>query len=85
MSHTTVVFVHGFLSTPVVWKSFMDRLKADKDFPAEQYSFVAFQYPTEFFEWDPRKRIAKINDLGSNFGVVSGHALPGRHSDPGRP
>ncbi len=69
MSHTTVVFVHGFLSTPVVWKSFTDRLKADKDFPAEQYSFVPFQYPTEFFEWDPRKRIAKISDLGSNFGA----------------
>lgn len=69
MPHTTVVFVHGFLSKPVVWKSFIDRLQADKDFPAEQYSFVTFQYPTEFFEWDPRKRIAKINDLGSNLGV----------------
>jgi hypothetical protein len=69
MPHTTVVFVHGFLSKPVVWKSFIDRLQADKDFSPEQYSFLAFQYPTEFFEWDPRKRIAKINDLGSNLGV----------------
>ena len=69
MPHTTVVFVHGFLSKPDVWKSFTDRLKVDKDFPPEQYTFLTFLYPTEFFEWNPAKRIAKVNDLGNNLGA----------------
>jgi Alpha/beta hydrolase family len=69
MTHMTVVFVHGFLSHPEIWNSFIDRLKLDKDFAPEEYTFLAFPYPTEFFEWNPAKRIAKINECGNNLGA----------------
>jgi pimeloyl-ACP methyl ester carboxylesterase len=61
---TTVVFVHGFISSPEVWKPFIDRLKLDKDFPPERFRFLTFAYPTRILELNPEKRIPSIGDCG---------------------
>ncbi len=64
MSLTTVVFVHGFISSPDVWQPFVDRLKLDKDFLPERYRFLTFAYPTRILELNPAKRIPSIRDCG---------------------
>ena len=69
MSRTSVVFVHGFISGPECWDPFVNRLEKDADLPADLYTFLRFPYPTEFIEWNPAKRIASINDCGSNLAL----------------
>jgi pimeloyl-ACP methyl ester carboxylesterase len=64
MGLTTVVFVHGFISSPIIWKPFTDRLQLDKDFPADRFRFLTFAYPTRILELNPTKRIPSIGDCG---------------------
>lgn len=61
---TTVVFVHGFVSSPNIWKPFIDRLSRDKQFPPERYQFLTFTYPTRILELNPARRIPSIGDCG---------------------
>ena len=64
MSLTSVVFVHGFCSSPIVWDPFTKRLRKDKDFPADRFSFDAFPYPTSLVELNPKKRIPSVIECG---------------------
>jgi hypothetical protein len=47
-----------------VWQPFIDRLKVDKDFPPDRYSFLTFAYPTRILELSPLRRIPPIKDCG---------------------
>ncbi len=72
MPHTTVVFVHGFISSPKCWDLFVERLSSDPEVRGESYSFVRYAYPTEFLEWNPAKRIPSIRECGNNLGTFLG-------------
>ena len=64
MSLTTVIFVHGFISSPDVWQPFVNRLTLDKDFPHDRFRFLTFAYPTRMLELNPARRIPSIRDCG---------------------
>jgi pimeloyl-ACP methyl ester carboxylesterase len=67
MLRTTVVFVHGFISDPDCWESFVTRLE-DDDLVSQGYRFTRFRYPTKFLEWNPSKRIPGIDECGKSLG-----------------
>jgi pimeloyl-ACP methyl ester carboxylesterase len=69
MLKTTVVFVHGFVSSPACWDPFFKVLVNDHELRNKGYSFTRFQYATEFLQWNPTKRIPSIHDCGSGLGV----------------
>ena len=69
MPHTTVVFVHGFISSPKCWDPFVERLSKDPELPGESYSYLRYAYPTEFLQWNPAKRIPTIRECGDNLGT----------------
>ncbi len=64
MTITTVVFVHGFISSPGVWEPFLTRLRADEDFLPQRWKFVTFAYPTQLVEVNFSRRIPSIVDCG---------------------
>jgi hypothetical protein len=57
MLRTTVIFVHGFTSSPKCWDPFVTRLEQDDDFAGKSYRFTRFQYPTRLLEWKTTRRI----------------------------
>lgn len=67
MRETTVVFVHGFRSSPECWNPFVKRLQKDADF-GQAYRFTHFQYPTKFGERNLLKRIPGIDECGKYLG-----------------
>jgi hypothetical protein len=69
MLKTTVVFVHGFISSPKCWDSFFVALQKDDELRAKGFRYMRYQYATEFVEWNPSKRIPSIHDCGSGLGV----------------
>ncbi len=66
MQPTTVVFVHGFISTPDCWDPFFKLLEKDKDFAAQGFKFLRFGYPTKFVEMLPQRRIPSIRECGDS-------------------
>ena len=64
MPRTTVVFVHGFISSPECWDPFVTRLQKDHELVGKGYRFTRFQYPTKFLEWKRTKRIPGIDECG---------------------
>jgi hypothetical protein len=68
MLRTTVVFVHGFISSPKCWDPFVTRLEKDGELVGKGYRFTRFQYPTKFLEWNPSKRIPEIDECGNGLG-----------------
>lgn len=62
---TIVAFVHGFTSSAECWDPFITRLQQDADLVGAGYSFVRFQYPTKFLEWNLKKRIPAIDECAS--------------------
>jgi pimeloyl-ACP methyl ester carboxylesterase len=68
MLRTTVVFVHGFMSSPKCWDPFVTRLERDDELAGQGYRFTRFQYPTKFLEWNPSKRIPEIDECGKGLG-----------------
>src|ERR1700722_7630252 len=69
MMRTTVVFVHGFISSPACWDPFVTRLEGDADFTTNGFTFKRFRYPTKFLEWNPSKRIPGIDECGAGLGA----------------
>lgn len=68
MLRTTVVFVHGFISSPACWDPFVKRLEKDDELTGQGFRFTRFQYPTKFLEWNPSKRIPAIDECGTGLG-----------------
>jgi len=60
---TTVVFVHGFISSPKCWDPFVTQLEKDDALIAKGFRFTRYQYPTKFLEWNYAKRPG-INECG---------------------
>src|SRR5271166_3489253 len=65
MLRTTVVFVHGFISSPKCWDPFLTRLRKDDELTGKGFLFTCFQYPTKFVEWKPATRIPGIEECAS--------------------
>ena len=66
MQTTSVIFVHGFISSPDCWNTFRGFLEKDPDFPARGYKFLwDFQYPTKALQLLPQKRIPSIAECGA--------------------
>ncbi len=77
MARTTVVFVHGFISSPKCWDPLVQRLERDDDFRERDFRFVRFQYPTAFAEWNPAKRIPAISECGNSLDAFLEAECPG--------
>jgi pimeloyl-ACP methyl ester carboxylesterase len=69
MPGTTAVFVHGFISSPDCWNPFMEQIEKDPVWASEGFRFARFQYPTEFVEWNPTKRIPTVQECGNLLGT----------------
>jgi len=69
MPRTTVVFVHGFISSPECWDPFVTRLAKDDELAGKGFRFTRFRYPTKFLEWNPSKRIPGIDECGDGLGA----------------
>ncbi|HEX4007742.1 MAG TPA: alpha/beta fold hydrolase [Acidobacteriaceae bacterium] len=66
MEPTSVIFVHGFISSPDCWKTFRKLLGKDQDFAARGYRLLwDFQYPTKALQLLPQKRIPSIDECGA--------------------
>ena len=68
MPPTTVIFVHGFTSSPVCWNTFHERLKADPEVMSQGFRFLFYKYPTKFLELKVTKRIPSIKECGAGLG-----------------
>lgn len=89
MARTSVVFVHGFISSAKCWDPFITQLQKDTDLTQNGFTFSRFQYPTEFIEWNPSKRIPDINECANGLGefletecaadsiILVGHSMGG--------
>jgi pimeloyl-ACP methyl ester carboxylesterase len=66
MNSTTVIFVHGFRSSPACWKPFHDFLDSDSEMAARGYRMLwDFNYSTKWVELNPTKRIPEIEECGN--------------------
>jgi pimeloyl-ACP methyl ester carboxylesterase len=89
MQTTSVVFVHGFNSSPDCWEPFLKRLNSDSAFASPGFQFFTFQYSTRLLQFDPRKRIPTIAECGVELGeflrlrcpqgtvILVGHSMGG--------
>ena len=68
MPPTTVIFVHGFTSSPACWIPFRDRLNADPEVLSQGFKFLCYQYPTKFLELSVTHRIPGIAECGRGLG-----------------
>ncbi len=68
LMRTTVVFVHGFISSPKCWDPLVMELEKDDELASMRFRFTRFQYPTKFLEWNPSKRIPDIAECGKSLG-----------------
>lgn len=64
MEPTTVVFVHGFISSPDCWSHILPLLQSDPDIAAAGYGTLCFSYPTKLIELLPQRRIPAIRECG---------------------
>jgi hypothetical protein len=66
MEPTSVIFVHGFNSSPDCWIPFRDLMKNDPDWAARGYRLLwDFRYPTAMLELLPLNRIPSIEECGA--------------------
>ncbi|MFI5833679.1 esterase/lipase family protein [Micromonospora sp. NPDC051300] len=76
MVRTTVVFVHGFLSSDQVWASFRDLIRAD---PAlGDVDTHAFRYATSLLSWHPLRQVPTFDDVADGLRTFLRHDLADR-------
>ncbi|QLQ35801.1 effector-associated domain 2-containing protein [Micromonospora robiginosa] len=76
MARTTVVFVHGFLSSDQVWATFRDLIRAD---PAlGDVDTHAFRYATSLLSWHPLRQVPTFDDVADGLRTFLRHDLADR-------
>jgi tetratricopeptide (TPR) repeat protein/pimeloyl-ACP methyl ester carboxylesterase len=74
----TVVFVHGFTSSPAVWENFLSLLRADS--VNTRFELLTFGYPTRLFNVNPKRVIPNIEACAESL-----DSFLGRHISPSAP
>ncbi|WP_091057393.1 esterase/lipase family protein [Micromonospora humi] len=76
MARTTVVFVHGFLSSDRVWTAFRDLIRAD---PAlDDVETHAFRYATSLLSWHPLRQVPTFDEVADGLRTFLRHDLADR-------